>query len=562
MWESSRLPRKWPEKLNRARAVIVPTRFVADVCRDSGVKVPVEVVSQGIDPDVYHFINRPERSGLTTLIVGTVIGRKNVKEGIKAWKIAFEKDPDARLIIKARFGYNNYTPDDDRICYVDLNETTRGIAHWYEKADILLALGNEGFGLPLVEAMATGLPVIALDSEGQSDICAEAGQLILSVKPRHWEVCDTAQFGKAGVRGVPDPEDIAKKLRWITTHQGEARAIGQAASKWVGTNRNIWTMGPAVLKAMELHSRPSRILRHAYTVWVPSWKTQCGISEYTAHLMEKIPNVRITGNSPDAYGSELIHIQHEHSLFDDAQLTEHIRRFRKHSLHTIVTEHTVLDSPAEWEKESDILVALTPDGTEMLKKRWPGKRVEHIPHGCPTWFPPRKKSAGKVIGTFGFLEHYKGFWKLLEVLRQLKGSELIMFSYAKSAQMATEWNIASRGLPVQRIAEFLPAGEIARRLASLADILVFWYDDKPHLSASGAVSVGLATGVPVLVSSTKWFQHVKAATYQPDNLVEGIRRLIEDSDLRIQLSEAARDFCFKNSWQNIARRHVELWQSL
>jgi len=562
MWESSRLPKTWPERLNRARAVIVPTRFVAGVCRDSGVKVPIEVVPQGIDPDVYNIIKRHERSGLATLIVGTVIGRKNVKEGIEAWKIAFENDPDARLIIKARFGYNNYTPDDDRIRFVDINETTRGIAHWYEKADVLLALGNEGFGLPVVEAMATGLPVIALNSEGQSDICEDAGELILGVKPRHWKVCDTAQFGKAGVRGIPDVEDVAKKLRWINTHQEEARQIGLAASKWVKTNRDIWAMGPAVLKAIEHHSRPFQILRRAFTVWVPSWQTQCGISEYTAHLQEHIPSIRISGNPPDPYGSELIHIQHEHSLFDDAQLTAHIKRFRKFNRHTIVTEHAVLDRPAEWEMESDILVALTPGGTEMLRRKCPGKRIEHIPHGCPTWFPPRKKSREKVIGTFGFLEHYKGFWRLLEVLRKLQGSELLMFSYAKSAQIEAEWNQASRGLPVQRIADYLPAKEVARRLASKADILVFWYDDKPHISVSGAVRVGLATGVPVLVSSTRWFQDVKEVTYQPDSLVEGVRRLLEDRYLRHQMAEAAYDYCFENSWENIARRHLELWRSL
>jgi len=364
------------------------------------------------------------------------------------------------------------------------------------------------------------------------------------------------------VRGIPDVEDVAQKLKWINTHREQAREIGVAASKWVNSHRNIWTMGPAVLNAIEHHSRSSQIFRRAFTVWVPSWQTQCGIAEYTAHLQENIPNIRITGNPPDPYGSELIHIQHEHSLFDDAQLTEHIKRFRKFNLHTIVTEHAVLDRPAEWEMESEILVALTPGGTEMLRKKCPGKRIEHIPHGCPTWFPPRKKSIGKVIGTFGFLEHYKGFWKLLQVLQELQGSELLMFSYAKSAQIEAEWNHDSRGLPVQRIPDFLPAKEVVRRLASRADILVFWYEDKPHFSVSGAVRVGLATGVPVLVSSTKWFQDVKEVTYQPDSLLEGVRRLIEDRDLRNQLAEAARDFCFENSWVNIARRHVELWQSL
>ena len=59
MWESSRLPAAWPAQLNQARAVIVPTRFVAAVCRASGVTVPVVVVPEGIDPAIYHYEARP-----------------------------------------------------------------------------------------------------------------------------------------------------------------------------------------------------------------------------------------------------------------------------------------------------------------------------------------------------------------------------------------------------------------------------------------------------------------------------------------------------------------------
>jgi glycosyltransferase involved in cell wall biosynthesis len=153
MWESSRLPAGWTAALNRARTVIVPTRFVAKVCRESGVTVPIEVVPEGVDPAVYHYLERPTRPGLTTLIVGTVVERKHVREGVAAWKQAFADDPEARLLIKARFHLNNYQPDDPRITFVDANETSRGIAHWYREADVLLALGNEGFGLLLVEGM-------------------------------------------------------------------------------------------------------------------------------------------------------------------------------------------------------------------------------------------------------------------------------------------------------------------------------------------------------------------------------------------------------------------------
>ena len=161
--------------------VIVPSTFVADTCRASGVTRPVVVVPLGADPDVYHWQPREDRPGLVSLIVAPVDGRKHTRLAIAAWKEAFAGDPDARLIIKTTYGYHNYVPDDPRISYVDRAEPTRGIAAWYRRADILLALGNEGFGLPMVEGMATGLPVVALDAEGQADVCRDARGLLFGV---------------------------------------------------------------------------------------------------------------------------------------------------------------------------------------------------------------------------------------------------------------------------------------------------------------------------------------------------------------------------------------------
>lgn len=261
MWEADRLPAVWPERLNQARAVIVPSRFLVDVFRRSGVNVPVEVVAQGIDPDVYSFEQRPEREGLQTLIVGTVDDRKHINEGIAAWKLAFADDPLARLVIKSRFQKGDYKFDDSRISFYKHDEATRGIAGWYRNSDVLLALGNEGFGLPLVEGMATGLPVIALNSEGQADICAEAGEYLLPVDPVEWEECNDLSWGPAGVRGVPGVADVAEHLCWVATHRAEAREMGLAASEWARKHRNVWRMGPAILEVMEHYARSSRPLR-------------------------------------------------------------------------------------------------------------------------------------------------------------------------------------------------------------------------------------------------------------------------------------------------------------
>jgi glycosyltransferase involved in cell wall biosynthesis len=270
MWESSKLPAEWPRKLNRARAVMVPTHFVAQAFRENGVTSPIEVVPDGIDPEVYRWVDRPRHRGITTLMVGVVIPRKHVEEGIQAWHLAFDGDPDARLILKARFGsmgHEGFTqPDDPRILLVDESEPTRGILHWYARADVLMALGSEGFGLPLVEGMATGLPVIALTSEGQGDVCREAGDLVLAVEPAGWESAqypqpgggrvnpDPSLFGVFGVRGYPDVRTVAERLRWVADNPAAARDLGRAASEWARKHRNVQAKAMGMIDVLDRFS--------------------------------------------------------------------------------------------------------------------------------------------------------------------------------------------------------------------------------------------------------------------------------------------------------------------
>jgi glycosyltransferase involved in cell wall biosynthesis len=495
-------------------------------------------------------------------MVGTVIGRKHILEGIAAWKEVFKNDSRARLIIKARFQYNNYGPDDPRIRFIDTNETTRGIAHWYARADVLLALGNEGFGLPLVEAMATGLPVIALDSEGQSDVCADARGCLLPVSPARWEVCDDPPFGPAGMRAVPAIPEIAAHLRWVAAHPKQARAMGRAASKWVLAHRNVNRMGPAVLDVLEKHVHPPRPLRQKDTLCVPSWRSACGIAEYCAHLAAHLDKVTVTAALPDMRAVRVLHIQHEHCLWNNAELLQAAYAAKGCNVPVVITEHAVDHLAQPWEGQADVLIAHTPEGIRRLQERWPHQRIVHLPHGCPQWFPPRKQLRGRTIGVFGFLERHKGLWQLLDVLTAVPQTELLMFSHARDPSLAAQWNRDAQGLAVRRCGDFLPAEEVARRLAAEADILVFWYDETQTAAASGAVRVGLASGVPVLTSPVGWFQDVREATYQPDNLRQGVERLLQDTTLGDNLVEAAKTFCHRHSWPQTAARHQRLWRQL
>ena len=562
MWEGDRLPPGWTQQINRARAVIVPSRFVAEVCRNSGVTRPVEVVPQGIDPQVYALVDRPQRDTLTTLIVGTVIGRKHVREGIEAWRRAFGADPDARLVIKSQFHYGNYVPDDPRIRFDETNIAQRGIASLYAEADVLLALGNEGFGLPLVEGMASGLPVIALNTEGQADICDDARGLVLPVPPGGREPCEDTPFGPGGQRAVPDVAATARQLRWVAENRMEANAMGTAAAEWARANRDIWTYGPMVADVLDRHSSTGRPVAPRALLWVPSAGRRCGVAEYGAQLSACLRRTTLQSSVADLRGFRHLHLEHEFGIVPNQEAARVLRMARISGILASITLHTVFPHEAEFERDATALVALTRRGFRTLQATRPGRICAHIPHGCPTWFPPQKRQRGRVIGAFGFLGRHKGFFELLETVGQLGNVELILFSHAHDAALAAAFDRSAAGLPVRRIDAFLPAEQVARRLAEEADVLAFWYRDASNDYASGAVHVGLATGVPVLASRVACFDDLEGAVHRTDDLARGLGELLDDTVLRERVVAAARDYCNDNAWARTAARYRALWTQI
>jgi glycosyltransferase involved in cell wall biosynthesis len=330
----------------------------------------------------------------------------------------------------------------------------------------------------------------------------------------------------------------------------------------VPANRNVWTKAPAVLAAMEERVKPRRPLRRLPAMWAPSLGTPCGLAEHTARLAEQLETVECSAGPPDLRRVRVLHVQHQASLFDDGELARVIREAKERQIPVVVEEHAVGPVAHAWERDVDVLVTTTAAGAAQLRRRWPGKWIEHIPLGCPTWFPPRKRVRGRVLGAYGFVEPYKGFWKLLELLPQLPGTELLVVGHDKSGTKDARWAADSAGLPVRRVSSFLSEREAATLLAAEADVLVYWYEERGVASASGATRLGLSTGVPVLASPTSWFDDLRDVTFQPDDLADGVVRLLEDDRLRRHLTTSAREFCHAHSWQRTAARINALWRTL
>jgi glycosyltransferase involved in cell wall biosynthesis len=299
-------------------------------------------------------------------------------------------------------------------------------------------------------------------------------------------------------------------------------------------------------------------------MWTPSAGTRCGVAQYADALVAALHRTGcpVTHAAEPSTDGPVLHLQHEHSLVAPERVAQVAGRARDAGVPFVVTEHAVRGQVDDWEGDAAALVAHSADGATLLRERWPAQRVELIPHGCPTWFPPRKVRRGRVVATFGFLEPHKGLAALLEAAAAVGDVELLLIGSTRAA-WADEW-LAGLDLtvPVRRVAEFLDEAEIARRLATEADVLVFPYAQPRFAAVSGAVRVGLASGVPVLTTPTTWFSDLRAATLQTDDLAGGIARLLDDAALRDELTAAARQHCAEHSWARAARRHVELYESL
>jgi glycosyltransferase involved in cell wall biosynthesis len=172
--------------IRSARTVIAVSDFTADFVRSLVPDAPIEMVRSGVDHDRFAAAvgARSPRPHPTVLTVRRLVPRNGVDSLVEAWRLAglgagaelviggagpeiediqrlAAGDPSIRIM--------GYVPDDD-------------LPTLYQDADlfVLPSRSGEGFGLVALEAMASGLPVLATSSGGVVDIVKDGvnGRLV------------------------------------------------------------------------------------------------------------------------------------------------------------------------------------------------------------------------------------------------------------------------------------------------------------------------------------------------------------------------------------------------
>jgi glycosyltransferase involved in cell wall biosynthesis len=167
--------------------VITPSEWSrAGVLASGGDPAKVAVVPHGVDVSVFRPASFSERGalrrklglrGFLFLHLSALSGSKNVSGLLKAFAAVAAKHPDVRLMVKGLdelYGSDvnlnqmmaMLTPEEQRyvgprLMYTGREMAIEEVAGLYQAADAYVApYRGEGFNLPVLEAVASGLPVI------------------------------------------------------------------------------------------------------------------------------------------------------------------------------------------------------------------------------------------------------------------------------------------------------------------------------------------------------------------------------------------------------------------
>jgi glycosyltransferase involved in cell wall biosynthesis len=164
--------------------------------------------------------------------------------------------PDARLVVKTQSGTHGHLEFDPKACgdieIIDAIYTQKQMRELMKDADcFVFPTHGEGFGLPPIEAAATGLPTIVARNTGMLDYA----DLMYSVSSDKKEPAKRypKEWGDVGNWYVPDFDELKERMLWIYQHQSEANAFALANVPKIRERFDYRTLAQQIIDAINKH---------------------------------------------------------------------------------------------------------------------------------------------------------------------------------------------------------------------------------------------------------------------------------------------------------------------
>ena len=197
VFESTRIPETIRPAIQGADQVWVPSAWGHSVLTAHGIHADrIRIVPEGVDGTRFHAHGRRPRSTARPfrfLTVGKYEQRKNIDLTIEAFAQVYANQPDLELVIKSNYFTNHrqkYDALHGKISDLGLDNvnllwgemTEAQLADLYRACDaFVLPTCAEGWGLPLIEAVAAGLPIITTMHSGHTEFLQHVYDSVLTV---------------------------------------------------------------------------------------------------------------------------------------------------------------------------------------------------------------------------------------------------------------------------------------------------------------------------------------------------------------------------------------------
>ena len=236
-WESTVIPPEWVEFLSNADYILPSSHSVRQIfIENKWPKEKLIVLPLGVDWNNFRNAGPMDIGGLNSfrfLNISIPHHRKNLDILFDAYYSEFKQDDNVSLIIKSSFDKpkNRFECDLSNVISVAqkkhggkilpkvhiIAERLMDIAPLYKSANCLVSASSfEGFGLPMLEALAAGIQVIAPRASGQLDFLNDNNAFLIDTsKIRAGEKYQYWRPNNDSFTFLPKTGDLATNMRAV-----------------------------------------------------------------------------------------------------------------------------------------------------------------------------------------------------------------------------------------------------------------------------------------------------------------------------------------------------------
>ena len=576
-WEESGFVDEWVENFNKhLTGISTLSHHVTKILIDNGLSIPVFRSGCGVEhwdnikSKTYHL---ETEKNFKFLHVSSCFPRKGVDVLLKAYQKAFRKYNDVVLIIKTfENPHNNIESlinemkqnDEDLAEIIVINQDLEDskLKSIYEQCDVLVAPSRaEGFGLPIAEAMLSGLGVITTKWGGQLDFCNDKNSWLLDFRfekaKTHFDIFNS-------LWAEPDEKHLVELLQLAyNTPKQKIRQKSEYAKKtlenftWVNAAKNM----------IDSAKKFKSFKKNQKIGWVSTWEMRCGIATYSKHLLSYFEN-QVTIFSTKRSGSgikcwetsdvdtnldelflnvvneniEVLVIQFNYSFFGFEEFNQFLDKLDKKGIKIVITLHSTFDDIGA-NKKLEYITNLKKCKRILVHSIKDMNRLKNIglvtnttlfPHGVLEY--DTKISDKNVIATYGFALPHKGLLEVIEACEMLDNITLKMVNAQHPADVSekivSQIKEKIKNKNIEFISDFLSDEECFRELAD-AKLVIFPYQ-KNGESASGAVRYALALNKQIAISESSIFDDIRELGWHidtnPKQMAKDIKNILDKID--------------------------------